>query len=1315
MADEGIVNGKIVTFYSYKGGTGRTMALANVGWILASNGLKVLVIDWDLDSPGLHKYFHPFVDEKLVAATPGVIELINDYAWAATVDEHNRAIDWHRQYAKILPHAISLDWKGFPDEGTLDYVSAGRQNRDYSSSLTSIDWDNFYDRLGGGRFIDALREDMKAHYDYTLIDSRTGLSDVSDICTVHLPDILVDCFTLNYQSIEGAANVAKSVDQRYHYRNIRVLPVPMRVDEAEKDKADAGLDLARTKFDPFPKAMGEYERNDYWASVTIPYKPYYNFEETLAAFGDAPRSPLTLLGAYERLAAAITEGNVRTLGEMSEETRLTYRTRFIRPRQPPPGDIYLSYVPQDRMWADWIDALLSQRGIRVVRPPSGTTAGDNADDAARRAATTTGRTIAIVSAGYLDSPDAAEVGEAIVAGDPVGGSRRLIAVQVADVHAGPPFDRLTVDMTRRDEAQAVDELLKALGYPPKLTATQPSGPARQPRYPRNNPPIWQVPTRNAVFTGRVEVLEQLHDRLAGTSMAVVAPMALHGLGGVGKTQVALEYAHRYMADYDVVWWIPAEQDELINGALAPMAQSLGIRSRDSIPETAQAVRDALRQGHPYDRWLLIFDNADNPSEVKEFFPGGGSSGHVIVTTRNPAWSVVAEPLEIDVFSREESVGLLRRRVAGLSAAEATQVADKLGDLPLAIEQASAWLAETGMSAAEYVERLDNELVAALELNRPDDYPTTVAATFRLSFDRLREQSPGAARVLQLCAYFSPDPISLSLLYSDQMLESLLDYDPRLQERSMLAVLIRDLTRFSLVKIDRGSNTIEVHRLVQAVIRAQMATEQEHEDAMHEVHRILVSARPRQGGTDNPENWERYDLIWPHLSGSEAINCDYEDTRRLLIDRVRYLWKRGEFDEALETGWEIDRQWQRKIGADHRQSLSLHFQIANVLRSAGRPQQAYDLDKQILDKQEQALGESHPLTLQTAGSLAADLRALGKFYEALAMDEETYSKLRYAVGPDEPNTLSAANNLAVDLRLVGNFSRARVIDAETLADRQRVLGSDHPYSLHSAAMLGRDMRELGEYTDSIEILTSTYDRYHAILGEDFVDTLRTAKSLAVSLRKMGRVNEAYELTRQTSERYATAYGASQPDALACQLNLACDQSALDDQAAAYDTAKVVLQAYEESLGPEHPFTLAARNNISTYLRGTGSVRTALELADRALAALRTALGDDHQFTLTCAVNRANCLHDLARVREAEIQLRETLERLAKALGPRHPDTLLCQANLAVTLRTSGKTDDAIRLQQLVMVMMREVLIEEHPSIIALREWRLQSRDLEVQPT
>jgi hypothetical protein len=228
-----------------------------------ANG-TIVTVDWDLDSPGLHRYFHPFLDAKLVAATPGVIELVNDYACAAAAQK-DQPPGWHQHYARVLPHAISLNWPHFPGHGCLDYMSAGRQNRDYPSSLTSIDWDNFYDRLNGGQFID------------------------------------------------GAASVARSVDQRYHYRNIRVLPVPMRIDEAEKDKSDAGLDLARSRFDPFPKGMGEYEKSDYWPSVVIPYKPYYAFEETLAAFGDIPRSPLTLLGAYERLT-----GRSRRVGSALE-------------------------------------------------------------------------------------------------------------------------------------------------------------------------------------------------------------------------------------------------------------------------------------------------------------------------------------------------------------------------------------------------------------------------------------------------------------------------------------------------------------------------------------------------------------------------------------------------------------------------------------------------------------------------------------------------------------------------------------------------------------------------------------------------------------------------------------------------------------------------------------------------------------------------------------------------------------------------------------------------------------------------------------
>jgi MinD-like ATPase involved in chromosome partitioning or flagellar assembly len=352
-----VPDGKIVTFYSYKGGTGRTMALANVAWILATSGLKVLVVDWDLESPGLHRYFQPFIDPAKITATSGVIEMIRDYAFAVTSEEV-RPSDWYLRYAQIMRHAISVNWQDFSDGGELDFVSAGRQNRDYYSSVAQVDWDNFYERLGGGQFFNALRADMKSNYDYTLIDSRTGLSDIADICTVHLPDILVDCFTLNNQSIDGASNVARVIDQRYHYRNIKILPVPMRIEEGEKDKLDVGRRLARRRFDRFPTDMTREQADAYWGSVEIPYRPYYAFEELLATFGESPGSPLTLLASYERLTSAITDGRVSALKPMGEATRLQYRDAFTRRPMPPQTDVYLSYVGEDRLWAEWIAAVL---------------------------------------------------------------------------------------------------------------------------------------------------------------------------------------------------------------------------------------------------------------------------------------------------------------------------------------------------------------------------------------------------------------------------------------------------------------------------------------------------------------------------------------------------------------------------------------------------------------------------------------------------------------------------------------------------------------------------------------------------------------------------------------------------------------------------------------------------------------------------------------------------------------------------------------------------------------------------------------------
>lgn len=1305
-----VSSGQIITFYSYKGGTGRTMALANVAWILASNGRRVLAVDWDLESPGLHKFFHPFLDEAATAATPGVIEMIGDFAHAATSPEP-RPGDWHVQQARIMPHVVSLSWDYFPGDGTLDLLFAGRQNPDYAAAIGYLSWDNFYDRLGGGQFFDAMREDMKRNYDYVLIDSRTGLSDIAGICTIQFPDILVDCFTLNDQSIDGAFEVARQVAGRHHHaRKIRILPVPMRIEDSEKEKLDVGRALAEAKFEPFAGDVDPEQSGRYWGSVEIPYKPYYAFEETLATFGDDPDRPASLLSAFERLTSAITMGQVSSMPQLPEDIRLRYRQAFTRRQPLRSSQVSLSYVPEDRIWADWIESVLTASGIRVI-PRSATKHETKEDDAVvTRDLSAAARTVAVLSAAYTRSQPARAIWETLSAMNPPGELSQLIAIHVDDVRLTQPFtDYAPVELGGLDQERAIGALGRALGQP--LLATRQAGQAGgETRYPSMAPRIWNVPARNIAFTGRGEVLERLRDQLVRGSTAVVE--ALHGLGGVGKTQIALEYTHRFKADYDLVWWIPAEGGGQITQSLAELASELQIPVGDNVGEAAHEALEALRRGDPGHRWLLVFDNADDPKDLQPYLPSG--SGHVLITSRNHAWDQLAEPLEVDVFARDESVAHLMLRVPELELGQADHIADTLGDLPLAIEQAGAWLHETGVSPEEYAAQLDTEYARVMSLSQPQDYPVPAAVTWNMSLDRLRERSPAAIRLLQLLAFFAPGAVSQALLYSDEMIQALTPYDASLAERIVLGRVIRDISRYALIRIDRASNVIQIHRLVQAVVRAQMS-ENERREARHDVHKILAGARPGSGGIDDPQTWERFNQIWPHLRPSQAAECEDERTRQLLIDQVRYLGRRGELDVGLTLANELETTWTRTLGADHRQTLHLRFQRANLLRQKGQLREARAEDEQVLALQREVLGPTHPHTLMTAGSLAADLRALGEFSAALSEDERTYAVLKDQFGEDHPQTLAVANNLAVSLRLVGDSVEARRIDGETLESRREVLGRNHPNTLYSAANLARDLREAGEYRESVDLLRDTLDRYREVLGPEALDTLRTAKSLAVSLRKAGDQLGAKRLTEETYERYLSRYGPNPPDSLACALNLACDYSALDDKPRAAELVSVVLEVYRLGLGGDHPYTLVAANNLVTYLRGTERVEQATELGERTQADLWRRLGGDHPFTLSCEVNLANCLADSGRLEEAEQLLQGTLARMRVKLGARHPDTLVCAGNLAVVLREAGRTKEAAQMREQVLADFGAAVGEHHPDAGRLREWRFSNRDLEPQPT
>ncbi len=308
-------NGRILTFYSYKGGTGRSMTLANAAWILASHGMRVLAIDWDFEAPGLHRYFRPFLEDAELSNTPGLIDFFVNFVEASHIagdsstDSPSTARPWFVEQASLAPYAVSLDHE-FPTGGTLDLVGAGQQDASYGLRVNSFRWDSFYEQMGGGVFLEMVKERLRAAYDFILIDSRTGLSDTSGICTVQMPDELVVFFTLNRQSIVGAAATAASADAQRRLPSgepvIKVWPVPTRVDTSEQDRLARAREIARAQFAPFLWHIPLSARPDYWGSIEVQYFPYYAYEETLATIADTPRHTTSLLFQTERIVERLS-------------------------------------------------------------------------------------------------------------------------------------------------------------------------------------------------------------------------------------------------------------------------------------------------------------------------------------------------------------------------------------------------------------------------------------------------------------------------------------------------------------------------------------------------------------------------------------------------------------------------------------------------------------------------------------------------------------------------------------------------------------------------------------------------------------------------------------------------------------------------------------------------------------------------------------------------------------------------------------------------------------------------------------------------
>jgi tetratricopeptide (TPR) repeat protein len=841
-----------------------------------------------------------------------------------------------------------------------------------------------------------------------------------------------------------------------------------------------------------------------------------------------------------------------------------------------------------------------------------------------------------------------------------------------------------------------------------------NGPA--PRLPQR---IWssEIPTRNRHFTGRQAQLELIYENLAdgeAPHMQVIA-----GMGGVGKTELAIEYIHRNFDKYEIVWWIRAEHHDRVREALVRLAQRLELRPATADGDrdrTIAAVLDKL-QSEIQSPWLLVYDNAANPLDLQRYLPPGRPDGHVLITSRLLNWPsyVPRAAIEIAPFTEEEAVGFLRSRVPSLAArqprqslsqeedarrsSEARRLAAELGHLPIAVDHAAAYLAETDQGVDEYLSRFAQNAHLLLS-EQPGDPEFSehvsehVSGTWAMSTTLLTRD---ALHLFNLCAFFSPEPIAAELFLQDATApEEPAGLREFLSSRPRFRAAASQLHRLSLVRVDGARDLIQMHRVVQAVTRGRLR--QDHRD-LYFAYRaaadaLLATSNP--GSPDHASSDAAYDLSLQHLESDQRfLHTGNPALRALITDQVRRLRLRGDHAEAMRFGQGALRVWRERLGADHLDVLRMGVEVAIAMYIGGRAADAHELILQVRPLlQRYSDGEGFEVLLFCETFYGEDLRAHSQFREALELDLEIRPKFEATFGAHHERTLNIRNNIAIDYRQMGRFAEALDTNERTLADRQRIFGPNDPVALDSADAVARDLRSLGRYQESLDIARRVVKAHKMIGGRENTSWLFACDGFATALRKAGHHWDALQEGEHVLQRYRDYLGDDHTYTVRAAVSLVNARRAVGDLAGAEVLAQETRKRCMTSSRPDD-LRHAALLNLASVLRLAGRPQEALALDGQAREGLIRRYGGGHPMTLAASINYASDLAGHGRLGEAIQMGHETLARCRDALGEDHPDTLMAGTNLAMDEAAAGNPAAAEQRLAGVLEIYARTLTMEHP--------------------
>lgn len=770
------------------------------------------------------------------------------------------------------------------------------------------------------------------------------------------------------------------------------------------------------------------------------------------------------------------------------------------PDRPHQKDFFVSYNQADRVWAEWIAWQLEEAGFTIVIQAWDFGAGSDFVAEMNQAAIKAARTIAVLSPHYLASEFCAAEWHTAFAADSTGRQRKLIPVRVRECDPeGLLKVRNYIDLVDSAEAAAREVLLAKLkGERAKPTiapafpgATPPTRTiAEKPAFPGAFPPVWHIPrAANPHFTGRDALLAEVRQTLlAGQAAALTA---LHGMGGVGKTQLAAEYAYAQRAEYQAVWWLNAETEATLANDLAALARALDLPEKDAreIPVIVAAV---LRWLNGHTDWLLIYDNALNEAAVRAYLPQA-RSGHILVTSRDPNWRGVAQSLEVKTLDTEAAAKFLLERTGQADAAAARELALELGGLPLALEQAGAYGEATGQPLAAYLRLFRQRWKELMQRSQPADYPATVATTWEISFEAAQRECPAAAALLNLLAFCAPEELPLAVLR---------DGVEHLPEELAAAVAdelafedaIAALRRYSL--LTREGDNVALHRLVQMAARDRLGDEGQPRWAEAAL-RVINKMFPFE--SDDVRTWDVCVRMLPHAQAVTAFADTWQlapETAGRLYNQIGlYLWGRAQYAEArkaLERALNLD---ETTYGLNHPKVAEVVSNLGVVLQHQGDLVGAHQCVERALRLNEAAFGPNHPNLARSINNLGEVLRNLGNFTEARQCFERALKLFELHLGNDHPNVAAGLNNLGEVLRNLGDLTGARQHFERALHLDEAAFGPNHPNVAIRINNIGLVLYDLGDLETARNCFERALHIWTATLGEKHPHTMIARKNLA----------------------------------------------------------------------------------------------------------------------------------------------------------------------------------------------------------------------------